>query len=259
MRPFQRTLAEEDSIVGDDADGISPDVGETANQGQAVQFLEFVELGAVDHAGDDVTHVKRFAPVNRNHAIDVFRCKQRLARLAHVQGRARGLLQSGDDAARNTDRMTVVLCVVIGDAGLARMHVSTAEFFRRNHLARGGLHQWRSAEKNRALIANDNALIRHCRHIGSPGSAGAHYDRDLWDPQGGHLCLIVEDTPKMPFVREDLILHRQEGAAGIDHVDARQIILPRDILGPKMFFYSQRIIGATLDGRVIGYNDAFAT
>ena len=73
-----------------------------------------------------------------------------------------------------------------------------------------------------------------------------------------HLRLVVEDAAKMPLVGKDLVLQRQEGAAGIDHVDARQIVLPRDVLRAQMLFHRHRIIGAALDGRVIGDDDAFA-
>ncbi len=77
-------------------------------------------------------------------------------------------------------------------------------------------------------------------------------------PGGGHLRLIVEDAAEMPLVGENLVLLRQERAAGIDHVDAGQIVLPRDILGAKMLLHRHRIIGAALDGRIIGDDHAFA-
>jgi len=51
------------SVVGDDADRIAPDMGETADQGLAVQLLEFVELRTIDQARDDVVHVEWLAPV----------------------------------------------------------------------------------------------------------------------------------------------------------------------------------------------------
>ena len=41
-------------------------MGEAADQRLAVQFLELVELGAVDDAGDDVAHIERLAAVSGN-------------------------------------------------------------------------------------------------------------------------------------------------------------------------------------------------
>ena len=64
--------------------------------------------------------------------------------------------------------------------------------------------------------------------------------------------------PKCRSSGKDLVLHRQEGAAGIDHVDAGQIVLPRDILRAQMLLHRHRIIGAALDGGVVGDDDAFA-
>ena len=138
------------------------------------------------------------------------------------------------------------------------MHVGAAEFFRRHHLAGRRLHQRRAAEKDRALVAHDDALVRHRRHIGAAGGAGAHHDGDLRDALRRHLRLVVEDAAEMPLVRKDLVLHRQEGAAGIDHVDAGQIVLPRDILRAQMLLHRHRIIGAALDGGVVGDDHAFA-
>ncbi len=77
-------------------------------------------------------------------------------------------------------------------------------------------------------------------------------------PLRRHLRLVVEDAAEMPLVGEDLVLQRQEGAAGIDHVDAGQIVLPRDILGAQMLLHRHRIIGAALDGGIVGDHDAFA-
>jgi len=45
-------------------------MGKAANQGLAIQFLEFVEFGAIDQARDDVMDVERLAPVGGHHAID---------------------------------------------------------------------------------------------------------------------------------------------------------------------------------------------
>ena len=132
------------------------------------------------------------------------------------------------------------------------MHVGAAEFFRRHHLAGRRLHQRRSAEKDRALIAHDDALVRHRRDIGAAGRAGAHHDRDLRNALRRHLRLIVEDAAEMPLVGENLVLLRQERAAGIDHVDAGKIVLPRDILRAKMLLHRHRIVGAALDGGVVG-------
>ena len=99
---------------------------------------------------------------------------------------------------------------------------------------------------------------RHRRHIGAARRARAHDDGDLRDALRRHLRLIVEDAPEMPFVGKDLVLLRQERAAGVDHVDARQPVLARDVLRAQMLLHRQRIVGAALDGRVVGDDHALA-
>ncbi|MBA7652319.1 hypothetical protein ES703_60149 [subsurface metagenome] len=257
MGALQRTLTEKNAVIGDDADRVAPDMGEAADQRGAVEFLELVEFGAVDDPRDNVVHVERLAAVGRHHAVDFLGRKQRLPYLAHVEHGRRRFFQGRDDAPGNADRMGVVLGIVVGYAGLPRMHVGTAELFGGHHFAGGRLHQRRATEEDSALIAHDDALVRHRRHISAAGGAGAHHDRDLGNALRGHIRLIVEDAAKVPLVRKDLVLHRQEGAAGIHHVDARQIVLPRDVLGAQMLLHRHRIVGAALDGGIVGHDHAF--
>ena len=57
MRALQRALGEQDAVIGEDADRITPDLRKAADQGLAVELLELVELAAVDEAGDDLAHI----------------------------------------------------------------------------------------------------------------------------------------------------------------------------------------------------------
>ncbi len=59
----------------------------------------------------------------------------------------------------------------------------------------------------------------------------------------------------MVAVGEHLVLHRQEGAAGIHQVHARQPILERDLLGAQVLLDRHRVVGAALDGGVVGDHD----
>ena len=155
-------------------------------------------------------------------------------------------------------RMLVVGRHVIGDAGLARMHVGAAEILGRHHLAGRGLHQRRAAEEDGALPFHDDGLVRHRRHIGAAGGAGAHHHRDLRNAGGGQRRLVVEDAAEMLAVGKHLGLVRQVGAAGIDQIDARQPVLARDLLRAQMLLHRHRIVGAALDGGVVADDHAFA-
>ena len=55
----------------------------------------------------------------------------------------------------------------------------------------------------------------------------------------------------MVAVGEDLGLEREEGAARVDEVDARQVVLLRDLLGAQVLLHGQREVGAALHGRVV--------
>ena len=74
--------------------------------------------------------------------------------------------------------------------------------------------------------------------------------------RGRHPRLVVEDPPEVVAVGEDVGLERQERAAAVDEVDARQPVLERDLLGPEVLLDRHRVVGAALDRRVVGDDDA---
>ena len=55
----------------------------------------------------------------------------------------------------------------------------------------------------------------------------------------------------MVAVREDLRLKRQERTAGVDEVDARQMVLQSDLLRAQVLLHRERKVRAALDGRVV--------
>ena len=61
----------------------------------------------------------------------------------------------------------------------------------------------------------------------------------------------------MVAVGKHLVLRWQKGAARIDQIEARQAVFAGDLLGAQMLFDGHREIGAALDGRVVGDDDAF--
>jgi len=164
---LERRLAEQDAVVGDDADLVTEDPGEAADQGVAVELLELVEAAAVDHAADDLAHVVRRAGVGRHDVIDRV---GRLVRLLDGSGlhpttvlldRRQGL----DHAAHDRERVGVVVGEVVDHPGRAGMDVAAAEVLGRDDLAGRGLHQRRAAEEDGALVAHDDRLVRHRRDV----------------------------------------------------------------------------------------------
>ena len=154
--------------------------------------------------------------------------------------------------------MLVVVGEMVGDTGDPGVQVAAAELLGRDDLAGGGLDQRRAAEEDRALLADDYRLVAHRRHVGAAGRARAEYRRDLRNTLGAHGRLVVEDPPEMFAVREHLVLARQEGTARVDEIDARQPILQRDLLGAQVLLDRHRVVGAALDGGIVGDDHAFA-
>ncbi len=230
---------------------------EAANQRGCVQPLELVELAAVDDARDDFANVVCRAEIGRHHAVQLRRIVARLGRPTHLKVRALLRVQSRDDAAAQRQRVPVVLCVVVHHAGGARVHVGPAQLLGRHHLADRRFHQWRAGEEDRALVPHDDALVRHRRNVGAARRAGTHHHRDLRNALGGHGRLIKKNTAKMLAIRKNLVLLRQEGAAGIDQIDAGQPVHPRDLLRAQMLLHRHREVGAALHRGIVGDDDAF--
>ena len=172
------------------------------------------------------------------------RLQRQLVRLDGVEVR--------DERAGQLERVRLVLGEVLGHAAEARVHVGAAEVLCGDDLAGRGLHHRRAAEEDRAVALHDDALVAHRRHVGAAGRARAEHARHLRDPARRHLRLVEEDPAEVVAVREHLVLQRQERAAGVDQVDARQVVLERDLLRPDVLLDRHREVGAALHGRVVG-------
>ena len=77
-------------------------------------------------------------------------------------------------------------------------------------------------------------------------------------PRCGHRRLVEEDPAEVLAVGEDLVLQRQERAAGVDEVDARQPVVQGHLLRAQVLLDRHRVVGAALDGRVVGDDHALA-
>ena len=77
MRGLEGGLGKQDAVVGDDAHLHALDARKTGDQRGAVARLELIKLAAIDDAGNDFAHIKRFAGVHGNHAIQLVCCKFR--------------------------------------------------------------------------------------------------------------------------------------------------------------------------------------
>ena len=136
------------------------------------------------------------------------------------------------------------------------MHVGAAELLGGDVLAGRRLHERRPADEDRAGAAHDDRLVAHRGHVGAAGGARAHDGGDLRDPLGRHARLVVEDPPEVLAVGEDVGLERQERAAGVDEVEAREVVLLGNLLRAQVLLDREREVGAALHGRVVRDDDA---
>ena len=194
---------------------------------------------------------------SRDGAVQAGRVHRRRLGVAPVPGRlGRAAVQVRDDRAPERERVLVVERLVVGDAGPAGVDLGATELLGRDVLAGRGLHQRRPAEEDRAGAADDDGLVAHRGDVRAAGRARPHDERDLRDPGRRHPRLVVEDPPEVVAVGKDLGLERQERAARIDEVDARQPVLERDLLRPQVLLDRHRVVGAALDRRVVGDDHA---
>ena len=217
-----------------------------------------MELGAVDEARDHLAHVVGLAQVARHDAVELRRVLGGQGGFAPAEPGRRAVIEAADDLARHRKRMGVVVREVVDDAGGARVHVAAAERLGVDDLAGRRLHERRAAEEDRALVADDDGLVAHRRHVGAARGAGTHDHRDLRNARGREPRLVVEDAAEVLAVREHLVLQRQEGAARVDEVDAGQAVLERDFLRAQVLLDRDRIVRAALDGRVVRDHQEFA-
>src|SRR5271155_727809 len=108
---------------------------------------------------------------------------------------------------------------MISDTGDLRMQFSPTKILGRYDFPGGRLPQRRAAEKNGALVANDNCLVAHGGNVGAAGRARSQHRRNLRDALRAEIGLVVEDPAEVIAVGEDLVLAGQEGATRGDPIN----------------------------------------
>ena len=258
VRALERGLGEQDAVVRDDPDRMAVQPGEAGDQRRPVERLELGEPAAVDQPGDHVADVVGRARVGRDDLVHRRRVVQRLLGGLDVPRPGAARPERADDLPDDLQRVRVVVGQVVGDAADPAVQVAAPELLGGDHLAGRRLHQRRAAEEDRALLADDHALVAHRRHVRAAGRARPEDGGDLRDAGLRHGRLVVEDAAEVLAVGEHLVLHRQEGPAGVDQVDAGQPVVQGHLLRAQVLLHRHRVVGAALDGGVVGDDDALA-
>jgi hypothetical protein len=130
--------------------------------------------------------------------------------------------------------MVVIFRQMIDHPGPAGVEVAAAQILGGDHFTRGGLHQRRPSQKDRALITHDDGFVRHGGDISTAGGATAHDAGDLGNALGRKIGLIVEDAAEMIAVRKDFGLVGEVGTAAIHQVNAGKPVFESDFLRAQM-------------------------
>ena len=200
---------------------------EAGHQRVAVLGLEFAEFAAVDEPRDDLVHVVGHPRIDRDDVVELGLIGYRIHGGPHLPRARFARPERRDDPPDDAQRVAVVVGEMVGDAGDLGVQVAATEILRGDDLAGGGLHQRRAAEKDGALVADDHRLVAHRRHVRAAGRARSQHRGDLRNALGADVGLVVEDPPEMLAVGKHLVLAGQEGATGVDEIDAGQPILRR--------------------------------
>src|SRR5262249_52443255 len=161
---------------------------------------------AVDEAGDDLAHVKGPAGIDGNDAVEILGGIQGVE-VRRLGREVRGALSRvADDVAGDGERMAIVIREVGRPTRYLRVDFAAPQLFGGDDFPRGGFHQRRAAEEDRALVLHDDRLVAHRRDIRAARGARAHYHGDLRDAPRREVRLVVEDAAEVLLVREHLVL-----------------------------------------------------
>ena len=258
MGRFQSTLAEQNTVIRNDADAHPFDMREAGDERCPVALLELEKTASVDEACDDFAHVDlppQIARPNAEKLVGVV--SGRLGRLE--RGRRLGTIsEMADNVAQNLESVLVVFRKMIRDPRYLGVDARAAEILGRDVFTRRGFHERRAREKDGASAVDDDRLIAHRGNVGAPGGARAHDSGDLRDARSAQDRLVAKDTAEVIAVGEDFRLERKESPAAIDEIDARKPVLERYLLCAKMLFYGDRVIRAAFHRCVVRHDHALA-
>ena len=132
------------------------------------------------------------------------------------------------------------------------MEPGAAEVVGLDDLAERRLHDRRTTEEDPADALDHDHLVAERRHVRAAGGAATEHDRELRQPGGRESGLAVERAAEVVLVGEDLVLERQERAAGVDEIDDAELVLERDVLGPDVLLDRHRDERSALHRGVVG-------
>ncbi len=127
MRPLDRALGKQHAIIGKDRDRNAPDVCETADEGAAIAWLEFVERRPVNNAANNFVNIIWRTNVHRHDAVKVVRVELWRFRRQQLDVRRLRLIEGRHDIAHDQQRVHIVLSDVVDNARFAPVRLGAAQ------------------------------------------------------------------------------------------------------------------------------------
>ena len=237
-------------LVRDDTDGPAANARIAAEQGFAVFGAVFLEFACVHNARDDFAHVVLLRRFGGEDAVNFFASVARIARRRVAEGRSVRRAHLVHESPNALEARLVVFLAEIHRAADLRVHLGSAEIFRRSFLANGSLHERRPREKEPRPLGHQN-VVAHDRQIRAAGHAHAHNGRYLWDAHRAHHRVVAEDAAKIIRIGKDVFLQRQEYSRRIHQINGWDAVLDGDVLRADDLFRRHREEGAGLYRRIV--------
>ena len=240
-------------LIGDNAYGKPANARVSTDHGLAVFRLILIEAAAINDSRQHLLHVIRTRGRGIVDTINLLGGERRRFRLLAIPGRETAVTPFFDQRADARDAGFIRRLAIIHRAANRCMHRRAAQFFCRNLLPDGGLHQ-RGPSQEKAAAVGHQYVVAHDRQITAARDAHAHNGRDLGNAHRRHDRVIAKDTAKVIGVGKNIFLKRQENACRVDQINRGHAILHRNVLCPDNFLRSHGEEGASFHGGIVGDN-----
>ena len=158
------------------------DAGKTSHQGSAKARFKFVELRVIHNPANHFPYIVRSFQTGGHNTAQLIGIEQGRPGFNFIGKRRGRSVEARYRLTSQLQSMVVILSNIIHDTGHLAMDLGTAQLFGCHFFTGCRLNKWRPRQKDRALIAHNNAFIRHGWHISATGRTGAHHHRNLGDP-----------------------------------------------------------------------------
>jgi len=210
-----------------------------------------LELAAfIDQLLDHEAHVERLILVGQHDLFERLgggRGRARRSRVGAASGHEREI------AARERQRLGLILDQKVTAAGHRRVHLGAAHLLQRHLLADHHLGHARRAEVHAGVAVHHDHDVAERGNVGAARRGGAEEQTDLRQ-QTAHLRLVEEDAACAAPPGKHLHLIGDARAGRVDQVEQRTAQALGLLLNAQDLLHRAAAPGACLDGGVVGHD-----